>query len=199
MARRYFEFLGIGAWLRRWVKANQELAHRAGLLSMSARARGAAQGENSKASLRSAAGSPDASARRRPGHARRGSPRALGGTTRGVPGVIPELELKKAGARLDRFCDRVPAHVRDKLSYVWKVRGRQITLLERRPAWRGKPGEFTEKAFARFEFQPTTHRWLLKWSDRNGRFHPYERLEPVRSFDRLVDEVEADPTGIFLG
>ena len=113
--------------------------------------------------------------------------------------AIPELERKRAGARLDKFCQRVPADIRDQLSYLWKVRGNQVTLFERRPTWRGEPGEFTERAFDRFQFDPSTHHWMLKWSDRNGRFHPYEGVESIRSFDRLVEEVESDPTGIFLG
>jgi hypothetical protein len=113
--------------------------------------------------------------------------------------AIPELELKRAGNRLDAFCERVPPHVRSELSYFWRVRGNQITLVEKRPAWKGKPGEFTELPFARFQFDPEAHHWMLKWSDRNGRFHPYRGFEKVRSFSRLVDEVEADPTGIFLG
>lgn len=113
--------------------------------------------------------------------------------------AIPELEQKRAAVRLDEFCERVPSHIRDQLSYHWKVRGNQITLFERRPAWRGRPGQFTDRSFARFQFDSSTHHWMLKWSDRNGRFHPYQGLESVRSFRLLVDEVEADPTGIFLG
>lgn len=113
--------------------------------------------------------------------------------------AIPELEQKRVDHRLKLFCEQVPLDIRDQLSHHWKVRGNQVTLFERRPAWRGQPGEFTDLAFARFQFDPSTHRWMLKWSDRNGRFHPYEGLESVRSFDRLVEEVESDPTGIFLG
>jgi len=113
--------------------------------------------------------------------------------------AIPDLEHRRAVARLDQFCHRVPPHIRDELSYHWRVRGNQITLFEQRPVWRGKPGEVTNLAFARFQFDPSSHHWMLKWADRNGRFHPYEGLESVRSFRRLVDEVESDPTGIFLG
>jgi hypothetical protein len=123
----------------------------------------------------------------------------LGSAGDGALVAIPELEQKRAGAWLARFCERVPSHIRDQLSYHWKVRGNQITLFERRPVWRGKPGDFTDMGFTRFQFDPATHHWMLKWSDRNGRFHPYEGLESVRSFERLVDEVESDPTGIFLG
>jgi hypothetical protein len=113
--------------------------------------------------------------------------------------AIPQLELARVRKRLDAFCERVPPPVRDKVSHLWRVRGNQITLFERRPAWRGPPGVVTDRAFARFQFDPPTHVWMLKWRDRNGRFHPHEGFEAVRSFDALVDEVEADPTGIFLG
>ena len=40
---------------------------------------------------------------------------------------------------------------------------------------------------------------MLKWSDRNGRFHPYEGFESIRAFEKLLAEVESDPKGIFLG
>lgn len=113
--------------------------------------------------------------------------------------AIPELELARVEKRLEAFCDRVPPHVRDQLWYDWRVRGNQVTLSERRPAWRGGSGEITIHEFARFRYDPASHSWMLKWADRNGRFHPYEGFEKVRSFDRLVAEVEADPTGIFLG
>jgi hypothetical protein len=111
---------------------------------------------------------------------------------------IPELERKRAEVELRRFCDRVPPHIRGEFSYDWTVRGNQITLLERRPAFQ-RPGEFTEHRFARFQFNPSSHSWTLKWSDRNGRFHVYEGLESVHQFSDLVKEVESDPTGIFLG
>jgi hypothetical protein len=76
-----------------------------------------------------------------------------------------------------------------------------VTVAEKRPAWwKGAgPGETTVHEFARFQYHPATHRWMLKWSDRNGRFYPYEGFEGVRSFERLVDEVDADPACIFFG
>ena len=113
--------------------------------------------------------------------------------------AIPELERKRAAVHLNEFCYRVPPKIRIELSYHWKVRGNQITLFERRPTWRGKPGEFTDLSFARFQFDPDRHTWMLKWSDRNGRFHPYEGFESIRAFEKLLAEVESDPTGIFLG
>ncbi len=111
---------------------------------------------------------------------------------------IPELELKRAEIALQRFCDRVPPHVRDQLSYHWRVRGKQITLFEKRPAFM-RPGKYVDIPTARFQFNPRRHAWLLKWPNRNGRFHIYEGFESVGDVTELVAEVERDPTGIFLG
>jgi len=81
------------------------------------------------------------------------------------------------------------------------VRGNQVTLSEQRPAWwdGAAPGEITIHEVARFQYDPATHHWMLKWRDRNGRFHAYEGFQSVRSFERLVDEVDADPACIFFG
>jgi hypothetical protein len=115
--------------------------------------------------------------------------------------AIPETEMARVRRRLELFCDRVPPHARGKVWYDWRVRGNQVTLAEKRPAWwaGAKPDEITVHEFARFQYDPASRSWMLKWADRNGRFRPYEALERSRSFDRLVDEVEADPVRIFLG
>jgi hypothetical protein len=115
--------------------------------------------------------------------------------------AIPDTEIARVRKRLEVFCDRVPPHARDQVWYDWRVRGNQVTVSEKRPAWweGAKPDEITNHEFARFPYHPATGRWTLKWCDRNGRFHPYEGFEDVSSFDRLVDEVEADPTCIFFG
>src|SRR5687768_5277588 len=99
--------------------------------------------------------------------------------------AIPELEMVRVRRRLDIFCDRVPPHARDQVWYRWHVRGNQVTVAEQRPAWRGSPGEITNHELARFVYEPKGNTWMLKWRDRNGRFHPYEGFESVRSFDRL--------------
>lgn len=115
--------------------------------------------------------------------------------------AIPDTELARVRKRLQVFCDRVPPHAQGKVWYEWRVRGKQVTLQEKRPAWWSGAGseEITVHEFARFQYDSRTDRWMLKWRDRNGRFHPYEGFESVRSFESLVDEVDADPTGIFLG
>jgi len=114
---------------------------------------------------------------------------------------IPDTEMARVRKRLKAFCDRVPTHARGQVWYDWRVRGNQVTVAEKRPAWweDAAPGQVTSHEFVRFQYDPTTYRWMLKWSDRNGRFHPYEGFESERSFERLVAEVDADPAHIFFG
>jgi hypothetical protein len=46
LARRYFRFLGIEAWVARWCRANRELAGRVGLLNDALTARRASRGHD---------------------------------------------------------------------------------------------------------------------------------------------------------
>ena len=111
---------------------------------------------------------------------------------------IPELERARVERALDRFCDRVPAAIRWELSYEYRFRGKAVVLVERRPHFQDR-SRHTEHAFAKFVYSPTVGGWSLKCSDRNGRWHAYEGFQDVPRFLDALREVEADPTGIFLG
>jgi hypothetical protein len=112
--------------------------------------------------------------------------------------AIPQLELARVERALYKFCDRVPPAVRVELMYEYRFRGNAVVLLERRPHFQDR-SRHTEHAFAKFVYSPTIGGWSLKWSDRNGRWHAYEGFQDVPHFRDALREVEADPTGIFLG
>ncbi len=111
---------------------------------------------------------------------------------------IPELERRRVERALDRFGERVPPEIRDKLSYEYRFSGNAVLLIERRPSFRD-PAVFTELAVARFVYSPSAGGWSLRWSDRHGRWHRYEGFENRPTFQELLDEVQRDPTGIFFG
>jgi hypothetical protein len=111
---------------------------------------------------------------------------------------IPELERARVERALDKFCERVPPAIRKELSYEYRFRGNEVVLIERRPDFQD-PTRHTEHPFAKFVYSPTIGGWSLKWRDRNLRWHPYEGLQDVPHFRDVLREVEADPTGIFLG
>jgi hypothetical protein len=52
---------------------------------------------------------------------------------------------------------------------------------------------------ARLRYTKTHAEWSLYWRDRNAKFHVYDRVEPTPTVDRLLAEVDADPTSIFWG
>jgi len=41
--------------------------------------------------------------------------------------------------------------------------------------------------------------WTLYFGDRNGRWTRYSYLDPERSIDVVIDEINQDPTALFWG
>jgi len=74
--------------------------------------------------------------------------------------------------------------------------------------WKGRNGfagagkkigyKKTEK-LPNFGMTTRIKKWYLYWMDRNSRWHEYLGIEPSSNLDRLLEEVEEDPTGIFWG
>jgi hypothetical protein len=56
-----------------------------------------------------------------------------------------------------------------------------------------------EMVVAKFKYVGTRRHWRLYCQRRDLRWHEYEALPAARSFERPLDEVDADPTGIFWG
>jgi len=111
---------------------------------------------------------------------------------------IPELEMARVKRALDKFCDRIPLHVRPDLTNLYRVKGNSVVLIERRPYFRDR-SQHTEHEFAKFVYSPRVGGWSLRWRDRNRRWHAYDGFENVAQFRDVLAEVASDPTGIFLG
>jgi hypothetical protein len=109
----------------------------------------------------------------------------------------PETDL----VRIRRYCEtRVPDHVRDQIRIEHRVRGLTVTILECRPPWREGPGpEWTENPQARMKYDETTKAWTLYWFDRNSKAHIYDLIDPHQPIQRILGEIESDPTAIFWG
>ena len=116
---------------------------------------------------------------------------------------IPKSALNEIEGKLKNFCDDIPEHVKDKLRYDFKTRGNSVTLIERRPYFQN-PDIWTHLPIAQFRYNPDTRSWKLFAADRNSKWHDYSHWnvnwdDSPGDFDRLLEEVEADPTGIFWG
>jgi Protein of unknown function (DUF3024) len=110
---------------------------------------------------------------------------------------LPQVDV----SRVQRWCEmRVPAQARDEIRVECQVGPRQLTIVERRPPWRGNPGaEWTSSPVARLLYTKTNKTWALHWCDSHGRFHRYDRLQPSPHVADLLAEINADPTNIFWG
>ncbi len=113
--------------------------------------------------------------------------------------ALSEIQQAQVTTRLTAFCNaRVPAAVRNQVQVGFRIKGSEVVLFEKRPALQA-PHEWREMAVAKFKYVGTERVWRLYCQRRDLRWHLYEALPAARSFDRLLDEVAADPTGIFWG
>jgi hypothetical protein len=113
--------------------------------------------------------------------------------------ALPELVRRLVEEKLNAYClKKVPAHVRDLVRLNFKIQGNNVTLFEERPAF-GKANTWVDIVVAQFRFTQDKGTWTLYWADRNSRWHEYEEVLPSKNFDKLLLEVDKDPTGIFWG
>jgi hypothetical protein len=113
--------------------------------------------------------------------------------------TLSEIQRAQVTKRLGTFCDgRVPPRVRDKVRVGLRISGGEVVLFEERPAFR-PPHEWREMPVAKFKYVGTQRLWRLYCQHRDLRWHQYEALPAAPSFAKLLDEVAADPTGIFWG
>jgi len=112
---------------------------------------------------------------------------------------IPELTRRRAERLLQQLIDRrVPPRVRNEIRMSVETRGNSVTLFEDRPVWR-MPGQWTHGKIAQFRYDPTSDRWTLYWSDRNGRWLRNPTTRPTTNIAALIQEVDKDPAGAFWG
>jgi hypothetical protein len=114
--------------------------------------------------------------------------------------AIPEAIEREATKEVEAFCDgRVPAELRDQVRLEFSVRGNAITIVERRPPWRPDFGpDWSSVKVGQLRYEPAGA-WALYCSDRNGRWFRYLDAEPSNDIRSLLNEIDADPTGIFWG
>jgi len=113
--------------------------------------------------------------------------------------ALPEFTKKTVEKTLLDYCDkRVPKHIRDQLRLEFSFKGNAVVLFEVRPVW-NDPSRKTEGPVAQFKYNQTKNIWTLYWLDRHSKWHIYDRIGSTATFQKLLTEVDTDPTGIFWG
>lgn len=108
--------------------------------------------------------------------------------------ALPDTVQQKVDKLVGQLCEQraIPGQV--KLQHV--TRGNRVTLSESRPLFID-PDIWNEVKVAQFEYNPESLRWTLFWYDNKNRRQPYPAGRNKDLLDKLILEVESDPTGIF--
>ena len=113
--------------------------------------------------------------------------------------ALTELQKAQVQKLLTAYCaKRVPPAVRATVRVGHRIEGSAVILYEERPAF-GPPHDWQEMVVAKFTYVGTRREWRLYCQHRDLRWHAYQALPAASSFATLLDEVDADPTGIFWG
>ena len=113
------------------------------------------------------------------------------------PVVVPETDVHRVLLWANK---RNRPELLDQYRLEVDVAPVSITIFECRPPWRpGGDPSWTRFPIARLRYTQSKRIWTLYWRDRNLKFHRYEPSAPTESLDELLDEIDADRTGIFWG
>jgi hypothetical protein len=107
--------------------------------------------------------------------------------------ALPEEELYRVKELIEQLCQERSA---ESVTLEYRIKGNRITLVESRPLFID-PSLLNCVNVAQFEFNPELQIWTLYWYDRKNRRQPYPTGRNRDTFDKLISEVAADPTGIF--
>jgi hypothetical protein len=108
--------------------------------------------------------------------------------------ALPESEQERFATLLGQLCER--RSIPDQVRLQYDTKGNRVTLTESRPLFID-PSIWNEIKIAQFEYSPESLNWTLYWYDRKNRRQPYPTGRNRDTLEKLVCEVDSDPTGIF--
>jgi|SRR6185369_7956459 len=108
--------------------------------------------------------------------------------------ALPETERQRVSRLLGQLCEQ--RTIPDLVKLQYDTRGNRVTLTESRPLFID-PAIWNEVKIAQFEYNPDALQWILYWYDRKNRRQPYPTGRNRDTLEKLILEVDSDPTGIF--
>jgi len=108
--------------------------------------------------------------------------------------ALPEAEQQQVNRLVGQLCER--RSVPDQVSLRYVTIGSRVTLTESRPLFID-PALWNEVKVAQFEYSLETLKWTLYWFDRKNRRQPYPTGRNRDLLEKLILEVDSDPTGVF--
>lgn len=109
--------------------------------------------------------------------------------------------VETAAQRVATFCGKQsPVESRDSYRIEHSIRGKSITIIERRPPWNPASGlEWTSTKLAQLRYDERARVWTLYSVGSDDRWHAYEFAPPALDVTPLLEAIEDDRTGIFWG
>lgn len=110
--------------------------------------------------------------------------------------ALPLQELERVEQLVGELCRRRSEE--GEVCVSFSVRGDRVTLVESRPFF-VDPKNWFDMKVAQLEYNPDTGIWTLYWYSMKNKRFPYPTGRNRDTLEKLVLEVERDPTGIFWG
>ena len=112
-----------------------------------------------------------------------------------APSVLPEHDVEK----IRRFCaERIPVALKSEVRLEVSVRGRRVSIHERRPVMLGAPVKWTKMPIAQLRYEDDGT-WSLYFGDRYGTWSEYFDLDRHQPIEVVINELAEDPTCVFWG
>ncbi|MDA8415425.1 MAG: DUF3024 domain-containing protein [Desulfobacteraceae bacterium] len=108
--------------------------------------------------------------------------------------ALDTTEQQRVAFLLENLCKE--RTLPDQVILHFDTRGNRVTLTESRPLFID-PAIWNEIKIAQFEYNPEARIWTLYWYDRKDRRQPYPTGRNRDTLEKLIQEVNSDPTGIF--
>ena len=115
--------------------------------------------------------------------------------------AFSEFEMKRLEKVVGAFIDRKrpPAHLRDRVDLIFRIKGQSVEILEVRPTWRGTPGEITEHPLAKATYVRNSDLWKVFWMRADLKWHAYPPEPQVGTVERFLALVSEDKHALFFG
>jgi hypothetical protein len=109
-------------------------------------------------------------------------------------------EVAEIDVVVGEWClNKVPPELKNQIDHDYEIDGQSVTIFEVRPRWRGKPGEFTRRPFAKFRYVKTTELWNIYWMRQSGKWHAYAPADAACNLDEALHIIDSDSYGCFFG
>jgi len=111
-----------------------------------------------------------------------------------------ELEIKNINSSMDKFMKRrrPPVQIRDQVDLLYKIVNNSIEIFEIRPQW-DNPDIINEIPIAKTTFAKSKNCWKILWMRSDLRWHSYDPVPEVKTFDNFLSIVDKDEYCCFWG